>query len=80
MEGKAIKLFTRGDLARAARLGAIYKMDGLELREAVDKAVDDVANETPPYYSEDDVRKIVDYVMANGGWGGAAPSEVLKRV
>ena len=55
--------FQRNDLERAARLALLHRQAGVSETLAVDTAVSDVADEALPFYSEEEVRQLLQYVL-----------------
>ena len=63
-----MKLFTKSDLERAARLAATAARIQEDVEHAVAEAVEMVAAETPPYYDEATVKRMINYATGDGGW------------
>lgn len=63
-----MKLFTKGDVERAARIAAItiindhFASGSFGVEYAVSRALETVVEETPPYYDEDTVLLLLEYV------------------
>ena len=70
-----MKLFTSTDLERAARLAATSAAKGASVELAVGDAVGIVMEETPQYFDEVIVRKMLSYVAQNE----REPSELLEE-
>lgn len=76
-----MKLFTRSDVERAARLAALAVVNerfasGTEgVEYAVSIAMDTVTEETPPYYDEETVKKMLLYTSGTD----REPSELLEE-
>jgi hypothetical protein len=61
-----MKLYTRTDLERAARLAARAALRGLAEEPAVGDAVARVANDAPEYYDEHTVRELIETAAKRG--------------
>jgi hypothetical protein len=58
-----MKLFTKSDVERAARLATLYGLTEREPEVAIAKAVAAVVDDSVPYYSRDEVRSILQYAL-----------------
>jgi len=58
-----MKLYTKGDLERAARLATLHALVERDPEAAVARAVRDVVDDTPPYYDEATVKLMLQFVL-----------------
>ena len=58
------KLFTKSDVERACRLATLHALVERDPEAAIARAVADVADEAPPYYSEETVKLMLQFVLA----------------
>lgn len=57
------QLFTRTDVERAARLATLHRMVERDPEVAIAKAVATVCEEGPLFYSEEEVRQMLQFVL-----------------
>ena len=76
MEGD-VKLYTRNDLERAARLATLQFVAGGDPEAAIQAAVASVAEDAPAYLDEPTIRKMLQYV-AEGDYCDELYEEALE--
>jgi len=57
------RLFTKSDVERAARLATLHKLVDADPEVAVQKAVSSVCEDGPVYFSEGEVKQMLQYAL-----------------